>query len=229
MDSIVRSPLFAGVAPEEVAALLGCLQAQRQSVARGATILRMGEATNVLGLVCAGRVYVESVDMWGNRTLLGSAGPGEVFAEAYACVPGEPLMVDVVAAEDTELLSLNVGRLLTVCANGCAFHTRMIQNLLTVLARKNLGLARRSLHGAPKTIRGKLLSYLSFQAMREHSDRFTIPFNRQELADYLGVDRSALSAELGRMRREGLIEFEKNRFRMMDAGGPAVWRREREA
>ena len=220
MEELFRSPLFQGVSAADAASMLQCLGAQRQHYARGERILRMGETTESLGLVLAGRVRVESVDMWGGRTLLGDAGPGEVFAEAYACVPGETLMVDAVAAEDAEILFLNAARVLRLCPNACAFHGRMVQNLLTVLARKNLALARRSLHSAPRTIRGKLLSYLSFQALRQRSRSFAIPFDRQELADYLGVDRSALSSELGKMRREGLIDFHKNRFELKDTGDP---------
>ena len=131
-------------------------------------------------------------------------------------VPGEKLLVDVFAAEVTEVLFLNVGKMLSQCPNSCGHHTQLIRNLLAISAQKNLQLSRRIFNTSSKSIRGRLLSYLSDQAVKNESERFDIPFNRQQLADYLGVDRSALSAELGKMQREGLLEFRKNHFHLYE-------------
>lgn len=113
---------------------------------------------------------------------------------------------------ETEVLFLNAARLLQTCPNSCVHHNRLIKNLLQISAQKNLTLSRRMLHTSSKFIRGRLLSYFSQERLRHGSLQFTIPFNRQQLADYLGVDRSALSNELSKMRRDGILIYEKNTF-----------------
>ncbi len=209
---ISKSALFRGIAPGEIEAMLHCLQARTRAYRKGERIYHMGQPVSEVGVVLAGGVTIESDDVWGNRTIIDHIGPGQSFAEAYACVPGEPLTVDVVAAEHCEALFLNTERVLTSCSSACAHHNRLVKNLLTVTAQKNLALTRRMFHLSPKSIRGKLLSYLSFQAIRQGCYRFEIPFNRQQLADYLGVDRSALSNELSKMARDGLLSYERNVF-----------------
>ena len=193
-----QTALFRGCSPRETADMLQCLRAERRVYEKDRVICHAGDTVEALGLVLSGGVNIESVDVWGSRSILGHVGPGQVFAETYACLPGEPLMVDAVAAQRTEVLFLNTARLLRTCPSACAH-----------------ALSRRIFHTSPKTIRGRLLSYLSAQALRENSRSFAIPFDRQQLADYLGVDRSALSAELGRMRAEGLIRFRKNEFELL--------------
>ena len=218
---LAASALFSGMTPQETAEVLRCLGAERRVFQKGEMICRAGEAAAALGVVLSGRVLIGRDDFWGNTTVLDSVGPGQIFAEAYACTPGEPLMVNVAAAEAAEVLLLPAERMLTPCAAGCPHHGKLLRNLLALTARKNLGLSRKIFYTAAKSIRGRLLSYLSDQALRTGSRSFTIPFNRQQLADYLNVDRSALSSELGRMRREGLLLAEKNRFTLLDAGAPA--------
>ena len=177
-----------------------------------ALILLLGE----IGVVLSGRVIIEMGDVWGNNSVLSSVGAGGIFAEAYACVPGEPLMVNVTAAEDTQALLLNIRRVLEPCANVCPRHVRLVRNLLTLCSEKNLQLSRRVLHTGPKSIRKRLLSYFSECIKRTGSYSFDIPYNRQQLADYLSVERSALSNELSLMRRDGLIRYEKNHFDVME-------------
>lgn len=210
-----NTALFRGVPPAEADAMLNCLGAAKRDFARGQAILRTGDLVTELGLVLQGSVLIQTGDLWGNTTVLDSVGPGQVFAETYACTPGEPLMVDVVAAEPAQILFLNVGRVLQVCSRACAHHSKLIRNLLLLSAQKNLNLSRKIFHTAPKTIRGRLLSYLSHQALRSGSDSFSIPFNRQQLADYLNVERSALSNELSKMQRDGLLRVDKNRFTLL--------------
>ena len=132
----------------------------------------------------------------------------------FAAIPGRELNCDVVAAEDTEVLFVDIHRLLSTCQNSCPFHRRLIHNLIRISAEKSLSLSNRMMHTAPKSIRDRLLSYLSEQATRNRSPRFSIPFSRQQLADYLGVDRSALSNELSKMQRDGLITYRKNEFQL---------------
>lgn len=207
-----QSELFAGITREELEGLLDCLGRRTRKYQKGEYICRAGEPLRSMGFILSGSVDIEKNDVWGNQSLLGRVEAGEVFGEVYACVPGEALMVDVVAVEPCEILFLDMEKLLTLCASACGFHNRLIQNLVRVMASKNLKLSRKISDTAPKSIRGRLLSYLSQQVIRQGSYRFEIPFNRQQLADYLGVDRSAMSNELSKMRREGLVEYQRNRF-----------------
>lgn len=204
--------LFHGVSPMDIQEMLTCLEADKKTFKKGEIIYHIGDAVHAMGLVLEGRVYIESDDFWGNKSILDNVGQGQVFAETYACIPGEPLMVNVTAGEDTTVLFLNAERLLKTCSNACTHHSRLIQNLLMASAQKNLSLSRRIFHTASKSIRGRILSYLSDQAAREGGREFDIPFNRQQLADYLSVDRSALSNELGKMQREGILNVRKNHF-----------------
>lgn len=216
MSTLAESPLFRGIDPADLDALLTCLGAAERRYRKGEVILAEGAPTERMGVVCVGLALIESSDVWGGNTILGSAGPGAVFAEAYACVPGEPLRISVTAAEDTTVLFLQVGKILTTCPNGCAFHARLVRNLLAVCAQKSLQLSRRMLHTRSKSIRGRLLSYFSEQVKRSGSCVFTIPYSRQQLADYLGVDRSAMCSTLSKLQQEGILRYHRNRFEVVE-------------
>lgn len=207
-----QSELFAGIEAQELENLLNCLKPLKKTYKKGEYICRAGEPLRFMGFVLSGSVNIERNDAWGNQSLLGRVEAGEVFGETYACVPGEILMVDVAAVEPCKILFLDMGKLLTTCSSACGFHNRLIQNLVRVMAAKNLNLSRKINDTAPKSIRGRLLSYLSYQVVKQGGYKFEIPFNRQQLADYLGVDRSAMSNELSKMQREGLIEYRRNWF-----------------
>lgn len=209
---LATTKIFSGTEPNEVMAMRGCLGAYARHFDKGTYIYRTGDSVSSLGLVLRGGVNVETVDAWGNTNLLSHVGAGQVFAETYAAVSDVPLLCDVLAVEATDILFLNVARVLTTCSSNCTHHQRVVVNLMQIFARKNLELSKRAQVVAAKTIRGKVLAYLSITATDKGSDEFDIPFNRQQLADYLGVDRSALSAELSRMQREGLIETHRSHF-----------------
>lgn len=209
---LANTALFRGTSSLDAEAMLDCLGAMERGYAKGEQIYHSGDYVTDLGMVLSGSILIQTDDLWGNTTVLDKIGPGQIFAETYACVPGEPLMVDVVAAEESQVLFLNVERVLQVCPHTCAHHSKLIRNLLLLSAQKNLNLSRKIFHTASKTIRGRLLSYLSYQARRSGSPSFTVPFNRQQLADYLNVERSALSNELSKMQRDGLLVVERNRF-----------------
>lgn len=213
---LTKTKLFSGNSEEEIKVMLTCLGATEKFYGKGDTIYHEGDDITHMGMVLSGSVRMENDDLWGNTSILAHMSPGELFGETYACLPGEPLMVRVVAAESTHVLFLDAARLMKVCRNTCGHHARLIQNLLMSSAEKNINLSRRIFHTSSKTIRGRLLAYLSFQASRQNSREFTIPFNRQQLADYLSVDRSALSNELSKMQKEGLIKVEKNQFQLLE-------------
>ncbi|MCI7734860.1 MAG: Crp/Fnr family transcriptional regulator [Dysosmobacter sp.] len=207
---MTSSPLFRDIAPADLASLLDCLDARERAYEKGAWLLRRGEWTDRLGLVLSGTVHILREDFWGSRSIVGLAGPGEIFAESYA-LAGEPLEVSVLAASDARVLFLRVETALTGCG-------QLTRNLTALLAEKNLTLTRKMRHMARRTTREKLLSYLSAQALRSGGPEFDIPMDRQQLADYLAVDRSAMSAALGKLRDEGVLEFRKNHFRLLEPG-----------
>ena len=209
---ISRSPLFQGIGPENVLAMLQCLGAHQRAYPKGSTVFRIGDATSSMGFVLEGSVRLEKDDYWGNRSILASFGPGQSFGEVYACEPDLAYDINVVTAEDASILFMDVGRVTTMCSSSCAFHAQLIRNVLGVVSRRTHALTRKIEHTSKRTTRGKLLSYLSDQAETAGGHRFSIPFDRQELADYLSVDRSAMCSELSKMKREGIIDYHKNEF-----------------
>ena len=206
----VASPLFQGLSAEEWAALeqSGCLRTK--SYPRHAVIFHAGEQVHALGVVLRGTVHIENLDLWGSKSILSSISAGQAFAETYAFC-GEALMVDAVAAEHCEILFLHTAAF-TDARIEQALKDKLLRRLLAVSMRKNLSLSQRIFCTTPKTVRGRLLTYFSAQAARCGRMEFEVPFNRQQMADYLNLDRSALSKELCKMRDEGLLEFDKNRF-----------------
>lgn len=210
---VIRSAqLFSGVSEDELTAMLSCLKAEKKDFPKEAFVLRSGDTADSIGLVLAGTVLVIQEDIWGNRNILSKAGPGQTFAAAYACAPGSVLNVSVIAETPVTALLLNVKRILNVCPSACAHHSRIIRNLLSELAEKNLRFNEKLTHMGQRTTRSKIMSYLSSEAQRLGKYEFDIPFSRQQLADYLAVERSGLSLELGKMRSEGLLDFHKSHF-----------------
>lgn len=208
-----KSPLFSGIEQKEIEAMLGCLGAETRSYEKDAFVCQTGEHVESIGLVLSGRVHVVREDFWGNCNIVSVIEPGQTFAESYACTE-TPLGVSVVASERTQVLFLRVSRVLTICSNACEFHARLMRNLLSVLALHNLKMNEKLTHVTQRTLREKLLSYLSSESKRAGSPCFDIPFNRQQLADYLSADRSALSGELCRMRDEGILSFDRSHFEL---------------
>lgn len=206
------APIFAGIAESEIEAMLHCLSARRAVYRKGDYLLRCGDSVEEVGLVLCGSLLVVQEDFWGNRNLMAQVRPGQIFAEAFACSPGSVLNVSAEAAENTEVMWLNVRRILTTCPSACAHHSRMVRNLLSDIAGKNLRLNEKLTHMSRRTTREKLLSFLSAEAQRANSSEFDLSLNRQQLADYLSVERSAMSAELSRLRDAGVLSCTKNHF-----------------
>lgn len=208
-------PLFDGIAPAEILSMLQCLDARIRPVEKKEPLWNEGDAAGNIGLVLEGAVRIEQTDYFGNRSILGRAGPGELFGESFACAGVAALPLDVTAAEIGTVMVLDCGRILHTCKNTCAFHQQLIFNLMKIMAQKNMAFHRRFGIVARRTTREKLLAYLSAQAKDAGCASFTIPFDRQQLADHLLVDRSGLSAEIGRLRAEGLLECRKNHFTLL--------------
>ena len=204
--------LFHGIMEHEIEAMLTCLSAEERTYGKEAYIYRAGDVTGRLGVVMEGAVNIIKDDVWGNRKIIENIGRGQIFGETYACLKGEPLMVDVQASERSRILFMDVNRILTTCSSSCDFHNRLIRSLMYVLAGKNLMLTKKMDIITPKSLRERVMVYLSQESVKQGCRTVTVPFNRQQMADYLSVDRSALSAELSRMQRDGVISYEKNRF-----------------
>ena len=210
---VLRSaPLFSGISEDELTAMLSCLKAEKKDFPKDAFVLRAGDTADSIGLVLAGTVLIVQEDIWGNRNILSKAGPGHTFAAAYACAPGSRLNAGVMAETPVTVLFLNVKRVLTVCPSTCTHHSRIIRNLLSELAEKNLRFSEKLAHMGQRTTRSKIMSYLSAEAQRLGTCEFDIPFSRQQLADYLGVERSGLSLALGKMKEDGLLDYHKSHF-----------------
>ncbi|MFV0527554.1 MAG: Crp/Fnr family transcriptional regulator [Lachnospiraceae bacterium] len=206
--------LFRGISTADLERLPEVLSFVLRTYQADEYILRAGDTTSSLGIVLSGMAHILKEDFWGNRTILSNILPGEVFAETYACVPDEPVGVNVLAIEETEVFFLNIRDIIASADAGHTFYHRFLQNLLAVLASKNLMLTKKIEHTSKRSTREKLLSYLSAESQKSRSVSFVIPYDRQQLADYLTVDRSAMSNELGKLRDEGLLVFHKNHFEL---------------
>ena len=209
---IRSSQLFSGISEGELTAMLSCLKAERRDFPKDAFVLRAGDTAESIGLVLSGSVLIIQEDVWGNRNILSKMGTGQTFAAAFACAPGSVLNMSVIAETPVAAMFLNVKRILNVCPSACAHHSRMIRNLLGELAEKSLRFSEKLTHMGQRSTRAKLMSYFSAEAQRLGKYEFDIPFSRQQLADYLAVERSGLSLELGKMSGEGLIDFHKSHF-----------------
>lgn len=209
---IAECPLFDGIALEDLTAMMGCIGGRQLVAEKGDLIFREGDPATQVGLVLSGAVQLMREDYNGNRSIVAHIGPGQLFGESYSCAGLPALPVSVVADEDCMLLMMDCRRITTTCSNACSFHNRIIFNLLKMVAEKNLVFDQKIQIISKRTTREKLMAYLMQEAKIHQSNRFQIPYDRQELADYLEVDRSGLSAEISKLRREGILESEKNTF-----------------
>ncbi len=209
-----RTQMFSGVGECDVETMLGCLGARLGGYKKGEFVLRQGEYINEIMILVEGNLHVQKDDYWGNRSILGNIVVGEMFGEAYVAPRSGALMNDVVAVEDSTVIFFDVKRVITTCPSACRFHSMVVQNMFFAISEKNKKLVQKLGHMSKRTTREKLISYLSEEAKRQNNSRFTIPFNRQQLADFLSVDRSAMSNELCKMRDEGMLKFDKNQFEL---------------
>ena len=195
--------------------MLNCLQAKLLTFQKGDYVFREGERIDNITVLVKGKLLVQHDDFWGNRNIVNVIRVGEMFGEAYVAPESGALLNDVIAVEDSAVLFLDMKRIITTCSSACRFHAIVIQNLFFAISEKNRKLVQKLGHMSQRTTRDKLISYLSEEAKRQNSASFVIPFNRQQLADFLSVDRSAMSNELCKMRKDGLLEFNKNKFRLL--------------
>ena len=208
-------PLFDGIDRQDLTGMLGCLGAKQISTKKGQPLFREGDKAIYVGIVLSGSVQLIREDYYGNRSIVAHIGPQQLFGESYAFSGIATLPVSIMADEDTDALLLDSRRISVCCSNACSFHSQVIYNLLRLVAQNNLVLHQKIQITSKRTTREKLMAYLLSQAKRQGSNAFTIPYDRQELADYLEVDRTGLSAEISKLRREGILECEKSNFRLL--------------
>ena len=208
---LTECALFHGLREAQIREMLPCLSARQSRFRRGQFLLRAGDRVAFAGILLSGEAEVLQEDFWGNRNLLAAVGPGDLFAEAFACAHAVS-PVSVLCKTDGSVLYLNVRAVFSPCEKACAQHKALSQNLIRVLAEKNMQLNEKAGFLSQRTTREKLLAYLSAQARRAGSASFRIPFDRQQLADFLSVNRSAMSAELSNMQRDGLLRTDRSCF-----------------
>jgi len=215
LEIIKQCPLFAGIEETNLSALLDCLMAVRRSYQKSELVFSAGDAVRSVGMVLSGGVHILQEDYWGNRTILAHISPGELFGEAFSCAEIDSLPVSVIAVEKTEVLLIDFKRIIATGSSASVFHLVLIKNMLKLLAQKNIMLTQKMEIITHRTTRERLLTYLSAQAIKAGKNRFSIPFNRQQLADYLSVERSAMSAELSHMQADGLISTNRSEFELL--------------
>ncbi len=210
-----NTQLFSGVGDNEISTMLNCLQANLLTFKKGQYIFREGEHIDSITVLVEGKLLVQHDDFWGNRNIVNMIRVGEMFGEAYVAPESGAILNDVIAEENSTVIFFDIKRILTVCSTACRFHSMVVQNLFFSISEKNRTLVQKIGHMSKRSTRAKLLSYLSQEAKKNNNSQFTIPFTRQQLADFLCVDRSAMSNELCKMRDEGLLQFDKNQFTLL--------------
>lgn len=212
LEILKKCPLFDGIDDSDIIRMLTCLGAKTESFDKKYTIFAEGSPSKYLGIVLSGSAQMIRVDYYGNRSILSNITPSELFAEAFACAEVNALPVSVVANEPSVIMLIDCSHILHTCENNCGFHQRLIYNLMKDLATKAIMFHRKIEITSKRTTREKLLTYLSVKSKEAGSKSFEIPYDRQELADYLEVDRSGLSAEISKLRTEGILESNKKHF-----------------
>lgn len=214
-DTLRKCSLFSGISDDDMMPLLGCLDAKVVYFDKKYTILAEGDRAKYIGIVLSGSAQIIQVDYFGNRSIISSVATSDMFGEAFACAEVEEIPISVVASEACEIMLIDCGRVMHSCSKSCGFHQQMIYNLMKNLAVKNIRFHQKIEITSKRTTREKLMAYLLLRAKECGKSRFDIPFDRQELADYLEVDRSGLSAEISKLRREKVIECKKNHFEIL--------------
>lgn len=215
IPALKKCGLFEEIEEENLTAMLDCLGAKVFSVKKDMTIFCEGTPAKYIGLILSGAVQMVQDDFYGNRSIVTSIGENGLFGESFACAGITSLPVSFIASKDCEIMLIDCKRITYTCCNACSFHKQVIFNLLHLVARKNLDFHQKIEITSKRSTKEKLMTYLLSVAKQTGSSSFTIPYDRQALADYLGVERSAMSAEIGKLRKEGIIECQKSHFTIL--------------
>lgn len=214
-DILKKCPLFQDISDEGLLAILSCLGAKTTYYKKGDAILSEGMPAKYVGIILSGGAQIIRGDYYGNRSIVANIGTAQIFGESFACAKIEIMPVSVIVTTDTEAMLIDAGKIIKTCFNTCDSHNQLIFNLLKIMADKNLVFHQKIEITSKRTTRDKLMAYLLCQAKENNSNSFTIPYDRQELADYLEVERSGLSAQISKLRKEGVLESRKNYFKLL--------------
>lgn len=215
-ELLKKTKLFKDMRDEDIIIMLNCLGASKKSYKKSEVVFSMGSEIDSIGLILNGKVEIAREDFWGNKSMISILQKGDIFGEAYAFVAKEPFWASVTTLTDASVLFLRANKVVHTCSNGCTFHSELINNLVSVIAHRNLKLNAKVSHMSERSIRRKILSFLSSESKKANNVKFKITYNRQQLADYLSVDRSALSNELSKLRNDGILNFERNSFELIE-------------
>ncbi|MBQ3310672.1 Crp/Fnr family transcriptional regulator [bacterium] len=214
LEKVKDSILIKGIKTQELSSMLGCLRGVIKKYDKGETVISEGDKLNKFGLLIEGKLQVVQYDYLGNKSVISVIEPKQIFGEAFAYV-NKNSSLDVEAIEKSKVLFLDSDKLSTPCEHCCTFHKQLVKNLLFIISNKNVNLTQKIECMSKRTTKEKLLTFLSLESIKNNSKEFTILLDRQALADYLGVERSAMSAELSKLRKDGIIECEKNWFKLL--------------
>ena len=215
LEILKHCPLFQDMTEQDFFAILSCLDAKQASYIKEQTIFAEGDYSHYFGIVLSGTVQMMQIDYYGNKSIVAKLEPSQVFGETFAYAETKTMPVDIIACEPTEVLLIDARKITRSCPNACSFHNQIIFNLLKIIANKNLIFQQKIEITSKRSTREKLMTYLLLQAKLQKSNQFYIPYDRQELSDYLEVDRRGLSAEIGKLRKEGILDCKKNYFSLL--------------
>ena len=210
-----NTALFVEMSEKDILTMLNCLSARTKTYKKDEYIWQTGDEVQQAGLLLSGEALIIKDDFHGKRSILSHVQPGDIFGEAFSCACIANWPISVLAPTKAVIMLIDYKRIINTCSNTCIFHMKLIENMLRILAEKNIALTRKIKYMSERTTRDKLLAYLSDEATKSRNKIFSIPFNRQELADYLGVDRSAMSSELSKLRNENILDFDKSNFKFL--------------
>jgi len=212
---LISVVLFFGIGEDRLLDMLSCLDARLATYQKNEVIFAEGSEPKYISLVLSGTVQLERIDYYGNRSIVTRIEPSELFGESFACAKAEYIPISATATEKTEVLLIDCQKIISPCTKVCSFHSQLIFNLLKIVATKNIILTQKAEITSKRTTREKLMAYLMSEAKKQGQSSFAIPYDRQTLADYLGVDRSGLSAEISKLRTDGIIKCRKNHFELL--------------
>jgi CRP-like cAMP-binding protein len=214
INNLKRSKIFQNIADNDIRKLLPCLKASVKKFKKNQIIFHQGDFIEKVGIILYGELKIEKIDFWGNSSILKILTNYEMFGEIYA-FEKQPLEVSIISNTDSEILFINFNKIISPCESACTFHTQLIINLLKIFANKTAAMNKKIEILSKRSIEDKLLTYLKSISLKTKNNEFSIPYNRQELADFLGVNRSALSKELIRLEKDGIIKYHKNNFKLI--------------
>lgn len=215
IDFLMKLPIFYNLKTEEIINILNFFNYSKENFEKNNFIFEIGKPISKIGIILSGEINIIKEDFWGNRNILNKFKSGEIFGEVFALAKVSPNNILVETSQNSKILFLDLTNFSIDNENNSNEILKFLSNIFKISLKKNILFTEKLEHITKKTIREKIISYLSTEALKNRSNSFFIKFDRQELADYLFVERSALSRELSSMKKDGLIEYNKNHFTLI--------------